>query len=197
MDNLIQGRILLAGGNAGIADLPVVLYDLDPRQDNEFATSITHDDPIEELYSNPALRTWIDFPGDRIGSVLTDPRGRFELRYDDAAFRVRNDEKRPDLVLLVLGPDRAPASAVLARLLHYALIPRANAGRIESYLISIDAALLRNRGVHLPEQGAHPERLDEERAHQLEQRERVSGSYRRLGRDHRAARAPLPGRIDL
>ena len=129
MENKVAGRVVVDGSRRGIADLLVVLYDVDPAQLGQTAsrsgtTSTTGDDAIGTLYTNVAARAWMDFPGDRIGSVLTDRRGWFELVYDDNAFRVRNNEKRPDLVLFVLGPDRAPGSAVTSRLLHYAFIPR-------------------------------------------------------------------------
>ncbi|SDY32404.1 hypothetical protein SAMN05421754_100692 [Nitrosomonas sp. Nm58] len=196
MDNVAQGRIVLEGTSAGIRDLVVVIYDMDPRYYNEFSTSVTHDDPIEHLYTNPQVRAWIDFPGDRIGSVLTDQHGRFELVYSDAAFRVRNNEKRPDLVLFVLGPDRAPASTLMSRLLHYALIPRANAGHIESYVISMPAALLRSRGVFLPERGTDPDTLSTQLEQDRIRRQQIADSYRAMVRNHLSARVPWLNRVN-
>jgi hypothetical protein len=45
-------------------------------------------------------KTWAD----RIGSVLTDTNGRFELEFETAEFQ-RDQEARPDLVILVLAPE--------------------------------------------------------------------------------------------
>ncbi|MEO1244840.1 MAG: hypothetical protein AAFX56_04065 [Pseudomonadota bacterium] len=94
-------------------------------------------------------RAWIDFPGDRLGSVLTNPGGDFSLSFQDAAFRIGDKERRPDLVLFVLGPDRDQGVGVIDRLLHYAYVPRENAGRLESYIISISQHNLdqKNAGV--------------------------------------------------
>ena len=195
MDNIVQGRVVLEGSATGIRDLVIVIYDIDPARYNEFSSSVTQDDPIEQLYANPAARAWIDFPGDRIGSVLTDRRGHFELSYDDDAFRVRNDEKRPDLVLFVLGPDRAPLSTIPSRLLHYAAIPRANAGRIESYVISIAADRLRQAGVYLPTD-TNPETLSEQLALDYAQHTQIADHYQSLVRGHLRSRASWLGKFN-
>jgi len=195
MDNLITGRVVLAESNKGLRDLVIALYDIDPRDYNEFASSITNDDPIENLFTNAAARAWIDFPGDRIGSVLTDRFGRFSLAYKDDAFRVRNDEKRPDLVLFVLGPDRAPASTIASRLLHYALIPRANAGRMESYSITIPETLVRSRGVYIASRINSPEQLEEQLLADKTRATAIASAYSGLVRTHLTENAPWMTRL--
>ncbi len=169
MDNLVAGRIFIDGSTQGVPDLLVTLYDLDPAVAKELAQKgRSNDDPIDGLFSQAALRFWLDFPGDRIGSVLTDRQGRFELHFDDAEFRVRNAEKRPDLVLFVMGPDRHLASHPAERLLHYAMVPRVNAGRQEHFVIAIDRTRLSDKGVVLDQAPQDPE------VHVAEQRQQIS-----------------------
>lgn len=156
--NVVQGRILDRASKRGLADLLVVLYDIDVEK-HEFSDMgvegplISDDDQVEPQPVDPATvlqnitleqvlrrdaRTWLDFPGDRLGSVLTDRQGEFTLRYADEDFRLGETERRPDLVLIVLGPDHSKGVSVISRLLHYSYVPRNNAGRIESYIIHID-----------------------------------------------------------
>lgn len=104
---------------------------------------------IEQALRSNA-HAWTDFPGDRIGSVLTDKQGRFKLEYDDKAYQVSTQERRPDLVLLVLGPDHSKGVGIIDRILHYAYIPRENSGRIESYIIHISEEELKAKHVPMP-----------------------------------------------
>jgi hypothetical protein len=158
MKNLVAGKIFVDGSGRGIADLVVALYDLDPALAQEFAEGgISLDDPIDSLLTLKSMRTWLEFPGDRIGSVLTDRYGRFELPFQDEEFQIRNSEKRPDLLLFVFGPDRAQGNHPFQRLLHYAWVPRVNAGRLEHFSIAIELEHLRNKGVVLDRQFQEPE----------------------------------------
>jgi hypothetical protein len=162
-ENLVQGKILNEASGRGIPDLLVVIYDIDPVERIDLPDFGDAEDPIKNIddevdptsvdSTTPAAadppnftieqanrrdaRTWVDFPGDRLGSVLTDSSGRFSLTYDDESFRVGDKEKRPDLVLMVMGPDRDKGMSVVSRLLHYSYVPRNNSGRIESYIIHI------------------------------------------------------------
>jgi hypothetical protein len=159
MDNLVQGVILNAASMLGIENLLVVLYDIDEAK-REFSDMgvegpiVSDDDQTEPQpvdattpeppnvtlgqSARPDARTWLDFPGDRLGSVLTDKTGRFSLTYSDELFRLGEKERRPELVLIVLGPDHGKGASVIDRLLHYSYVPRNNAGRIESYIIHIE-----------------------------------------------------------
>ncbi len=160
MENRVAGRVLVDGTGRGIRDLLLVLYDLDPQKSPQ-GVGDSPDDSIEALVASPWSRFWIDFPGDRIGSVLSDRNGRFELTFDDSAFRVRNTEKRPDLMLLVLAPERARAPTVQSQLLHYTLVPYANAGRIEHFVVAIPTDALRRAGVFLAAQDEDPDGMAE------------------------------------
>lgn len=143
----------------GISELQIVLYDIDEAK-REFADMgevgplVNDDDSIKpqvvdpttapprnftiDQASRPDARTWIDFAGDRLGSVLTDSKGHFALEYSDDLFQLGEKERRPDLVLAVLAPDHSRGVSVSARLLHYSYVPRSNAGRQENYIIHID-----------------------------------------------------------
>lgn len=140
--NIVSGRVTLAGTSTGIPDVLVVLYDLDP------ATK-----PEETFTSGAAIDGGLDLNslGDRIGSVLTGSAGEFSLSYDDSEFRVRNaSEKRPDLQLFVLAPER-PGKSTQELVLYGATDVRQNAGRVESYFVELTPEILKKAGVPIPE----------------------------------------------
>ncbi|MET1081456.1 MAG: hypothetical protein ABWY12_00110 [Burkholderiales bacterium] len=163
--NVVQGKILDRTSKRGLGDLLVVLYDIDEekRAFSDMGVEgqlISDDDQVEpqpvdpttvvqNITLNQALRpdarTWLDFPGDRLGSVLTDRKGEFALTYSDEQFRLGEKERRPELVLIVLGPDHSMGVSVVSRLLHYSYVPRNNAGRMESYIIHIDPQPVQER----------------------------------------------------
>src|SRR5262245_13817132 len=92
--NTIRGKVVVKESGDGVPDLVVVAYDVDPASD-----------PDEDA---AALASSSGLVGDRIGSVLTDEDGAFELDYGDDAFRVGDaDERRPDILLTVLAPEDA------------------------------------------------------------------------------------------
>jgi hypothetical protein len=138
--NTVQGKIILSSG-IGIPDLVVTIYDLDPHTQPEevFGTSDVENPPV----TNANI-------GDRLGSVLTDTNGKFELSYDDTSFRIQNpQEKRPDLFLVV----SAPESRDIGRhggILHVSAAIRQQAGHIESYVIRLTNEQLEKAGVSLP-----------------------------------------------
>ena len=141
--NRISGKVLVKETGAGIADLLVVIYDLDPgaRAEEEFgapAPTITVSVPV------------ITSPGDRLGSVLSASDGSWSLEYDDAEFRIANNtEKRPDLQLMVLAPEDADTDAPPTVLFSSKLM-RMNSGRREAYLIRIPQAQLEAAKIPLP-----------------------------------------------
>ncbi|MCB0566515.1 MAG: hypothetical protein KDD01_19265, partial [Phaeodactylibacter sp.] len=108
--NTITGKIALLNTGAGIANLLVVVYDVDPETKPE--------EVIAELASTSAkakTRTKsgndLGFVGDRIGSVLTGQDGSFTLSYEDEAFQIHDSrEVRPDLFLMVFAPEQTNKS---------------------------------------------------------------------------------------
>lgn len=143
--NKISGKVVVKESGIGIPDLLIVVYDLDPECN------------VEEIFSagTPLTNTefWSRFKGDRIGSVLTSPSGSFELTYEDSEFQIRNEEKRPDLILLVMAPEEPESKnqqipiSPQSLMLYFSNIPRVNAGRTESYVIRLLAARLDELGL--------------------------------------------------
>src|SRR6266704_3560797 len=134
--NTISGRVVEKETGFGIPSLLVVVFDIDPNTR-----------PEEEIVATPgapatATATQLVAMGDRLGSVLTGSDGAFQLSYDDADYRVRNpDEQRPDLMLLVTGPEDAEGDQAPDRILAATSV-RQNAGRIEQYSIRLTAGQL-------------------------------------------------------
>lgn len=127
----------------GLSELLVIALDVEfpVGQKNEKANDIDH-----------FLRY------DRLGSVLTDQEGRFELQFDWADFRVTDDEPRPDIMLVVMAPEVAQERPWTANftnqlsidpnnVLHVSPPFRLKAGRIESYSIRIPDAILDGFGL--------------------------------------------------
>lgn len=135
--NNIKGKVLLKETGAGLPDLLVVIYDLDPGVRGE------------ETFSEEGLRSGTNL-GDRIGSVLTSNDGSWEIDYEDPEFRILNpQEKRPDLQLMVLAPEDADSEAPPIVLFKSRLL-RVNSGRQEAYLIRIASQQLIDAKIILP-----------------------------------------------
>ena len=128
--NKVLGKVLVKESGVGIPDLVVAVFDADP------STSATS--PAGAVGGLLGAAS-----GDRIGSVLTDAEGRFELGFDLAAFAAGDPERRPDLVLAVFAPedsrsDAAPTPLPPAeRVLHVTVFARNNAGSTESFVIRL------------------------------------------------------------
>ena len=127
--NRVSGKVMVKETGVGIANLLVVVSDADPG-----AAATTSPSSGEN--------------GDRIGSVLTDEKGEFQLVFDVALFAAGDPEKRPDLVLGVFAPEDSqgldhPASQPPPqRLLLLSNVPRQDAGEIEAYVLRIPRAQL-------------------------------------------------------
>jgi hypothetical protein len=139
--NKISGRLVLKESGAGIPDLLVVVYDVDPDTRPEETMP-----PMPGSAPPPGSQG----DGDRLGGVLTKGNGEFELSFEDAEFQTRNaQEKRPDLLLSVWGPEE-PGVEPSTRLLYTSTALRQGAGRTEEYLVRLSADQLRKAGVRPP-----------------------------------------------
>jgi hypothetical protein len=139
--NRVSGKVLLKETGVGIPDLLVVIYDLDPgtRPEEEFGGR----DPDGVIPSPPHL-------GDRLGSILTATDGSWSLEYQDREFRILNEqEKRPDLQLMVLGPEDADSNEP-AMVLFSSKITRVNSGRLEAAVIRIASDQLAKAKIKIP-----------------------------------------------
>jgi len=137
--NRAYGKVLVRESGLGLPDLVVALFDVD------VGASAQNPQPNAP---NTILR--------RIGSVLTNRDGEFEITFENAEFNVGDSEVRPDLVLQVFAPEDVvdpnthssapPDQRVLIR----SSIPREDAGVIEAYVLRIDEGSLRRHGIALP-----------------------------------------------
>jgi len=143
--NKISGKIVLKESGIGIPDLLVSIIDIDPKtQPEEIIASFVDGN------NAPIAATGQGFPGDRIGSVLTNTNGTFELAYEDDEFKIRNEnEKRPDLFLIVQAPEESGRD-FKSRILFTSIAFRQNAGRTEQFLIWLTTEQLKNADIPLP-----------------------------------------------
>ncbi|MBI5751725.1 MAG: hypothetical protein HZA59_06210 [Hydrogenophilales bacterium] len=142
--NRVFGRVLVIETNVGVPNVQVVIYDVDPTCAQNFVSSLG--------IPQTGVAT-----ADRLGSVLTDAQGAFELTFDDEIFAARDPEGRPDLVLVVLAPEDSRSAKDPStpppdsRVLLVSHVPRVNAGRTEAYVLRIAAETLRKH--HIPFSG--------------------------------------------
>ncbi len=137
--NRIFGRVLVRETNAGLANLVVAVFDQDrptPEEGGVIGAELA-----------PGS---IDRIGNRLGSVLTDYTGSFEIIYEDDAFTPEPGRSaRPDLVLAVFAPEEPLASdnpqsaPPERRLLCLSRFPRTDAGRTEAYVVRLPQDLLK------------------------------------------------------
>jgi hypothetical protein len=125
-ERAVRGKVVLKETGRGIADLLVVVFDIDP-----VTSSPNSRGPLVE-----------DASAERVGSVLTDAKGEFVLSYDPKDIgRSEDSSGRPDLVLGVFAPDD-PEGDPSSRLLYLDRSIRRNAGRLEHYIVRISEARL-------------------------------------------------------
>lgn len=160
--NTITGKVKSQEQHNGIPDMLVVVYDMGVGR----AVDGKDDDVgLGEERAEDLWKALTDQGASRLGSVLTDSEGLFELRYDEDRERGR-DNSRADLVLFILGPEttreaddieprgdgRFPMATPLSRqILHHSHITRTEAGETESYLIQLGRKQLEKAGIPLPE----------------------------------------------
>ncbi len=116
----IFGNITVKETEEGIPNLVVAAFDTDQEQFDL--------DHLRAGTSEGAL-------ADRIGSVLTDANGHFELTFEKADFQLSDQEQRPDLMLVVFAPEDSRSAnepsplTPQERVLHVSRVPRQDAGR--------------------------------------------------------------------
>ncbi|MFH2094061.1 MAG: hypothetical protein ABIJ16_00060 [Bacteroidota bacterium] len=160
--NTIHGRVTLTETLVGIPDLLIVVYDVDPQtKPEEFITT-------ENGTVGFSLRGQ-GFPGDRIGSVLTDQNGAFTFVYEDSEIQIRNEkEKRPDLFLMVLSPEEASKN-LNVQILYGTSDIRQNAGRSEQYLIRLTSEQLKKAGLSIPSESVDSDNDPDSVIHKVSQ----------------------------
>lgn len=167
MQNRVSGRIVRADNGFGIPNLKIAIFDIDTVDGPEIGAASGVHSP--ELFSTilsaiygrsnkESIGVRGDAPaGDRIGSVLTKQDGSFELEFADEAFQQGNDkgERRPDLFVLVIGPDKSTVvngtglgQPESQRIVHLTMYPRWNAGRQETFFVEIPTELFSKAGLN-------------------------------------------------
>jgi hypothetical protein len=130
--NRVRGKVLLAKTGAGIGHVLVEVHDV--------AGGVSPDRAV-------GLSAASGSSGSRLGSMLTEVDGSFELEYDDAA--ILSGDRRPDLLLVVRAPDDMGVDASTG-VLHVARDVRRSAGATEAYIIRIPGETLIAAGLSLP-----------------------------------------------
>jgi hypothetical protein len=151
MANVIVGKVLTADERVGIPDLLVVAIDFDLRIMDPDATSFEAAKALDPQHFSDEITP------QRLGSILTDQLGRFRLDFADDLYQHKSggdSERRPDLVLYVLAPDRpgggSGGMSAQDRLLFHTKPIRFEAGRMESYVVLLDEALLQKHRIPVP-----------------------------------------------
>jgi hypothetical protein len=137
--NKIIGKVLVKETGVGVPNLLIVVFDIDPTSTSGL----------------PAIGTAVvqGAIGNRIGSVLTDAGGSFELTFESDLFAPGDPERRPDLVLGAFapedsqGPDNPTPLPPQQRLLVFSNVPRRDAGRTEAYVLRVTRAQLDQFGI--------------------------------------------------
>lgn len=139
--NKICGKVIVKETGKGVPDLLIVVYDLDPRTKPEEVLKTYKSDQSSEIFQK--------ISGDRIGSLLTDENGKFDLQYEDTQFQIKDKDRRPDIALFVVAPED-PSIAPCPIILHVSCGTRLNAGQIEHYVIKLPLEILQKAGIYIP-----------------------------------------------
>jgi hypothetical protein len=188
--NQVSGKVLLRETGAGIPDLLVEIYDVDPATKPEeviYAGGATGIRPpaFSSIVSQPNLLS------DRLGCVPTGAGGAFALKYNDAEFRRRNpEEQRPDLLLVVRAPDEM--DGMTDGLLHVSRDIRQGAGSREAYIIRIPAQRLAAAGIPAPgglavEEEDDPDAVIQQVRRSVSRRAKVQQEVQKIATEHVAA----------
>lgn len=183
--NKISGRITHHESGIGIPNLVVEIFDVDPKTFNPDLESIyvtpgrpLKDETFEggtEVDTRKTLKQ--ELTADRLGSVITDSNGYFELIFEDEAFMVRKklklaptvaaastqpadraasqpapaiqDEIRPDLFLVVTAPEETGVE-IFKNVIYRSNWARVNAGREETYMIRLTTRELEAAKIPVP-----------------------------------------------
>lgn len=141
----ISGYVLVQGSNVGVPSLVVSAHDV--RDVSQSAAS-------ERSFEARARQL-----GRRLGSVLTDPQGRFVLNGEDLQFE--GNEARPNLLLTVSAPEdvrtaETPMPVSPERqLLYMSAMARRDAGAEEAFVIRLLPAQLERFGIATAPSAGH------------------------------------------
>jgi len=135
----ISGSVLVKETNSGVPNLVVTAYDSEKS-----IQEIRAKHPDQKAFT-------LDGLGKRLGSVLTDQAGKFLLKSEDLEFP--GNESRPDLLIIIFAPEdiqsiEAPYPLPPEeRILYTSVVPRADAGAEEAFVIRLLQAQLDHFGI--------------------------------------------------
>lgn len=150
----IFGRVLVKETNVGIPDLVIAVFDVDSTVSSVVQpTTLTAAPANTDL--SPALLSSLH---NRLGSILTDASGNFDLPISDETAVHYGKDQVPDLVVAVFAPEDSYDGSPIPRpaeqrLLYLSRTPRVKAGPVEAYLIRISQAQLDSFGIPIVASG--------------------------------------------
>ena len=143
----LSGKVLVRESRQPLENVLVVFYDIDRQSENgqEFLRTLVSGERLVPSGTEEAF--WQDFPGQRIGSILTGSRGQFFIEFDDARFVEGEGRRPPDLYLFLFAPEVTHATtrrsnSLASRLIHYSTDLRVNAGLVEQTVILVPQDLV-------------------------------------------------------
>ncbi|MCI0456212.1 MAG: hypothetical protein L0Z62_04430, partial [Gemmataceae bacterium] len=139
--NRVSGRVLHDKSRAGIADVIVEVHDV-----FVLTSASVLREAVLSSDREAATASWAR----RVGGVVTDTSGAFELTYDDEPVPEGSEVRRPALFLVVLAPEETRGDGFGSTVLHTSAAIRLHAGRIEQYLIHLTADQLTAAGLPVP-----------------------------------------------
>lgn len=178
----IRMKVLHKETNKGLVDLLVVLLDLDSFADPENGSPLALAASANAGTTVAALSRFLaNYSSyNRLYSGLTDTNGEALATVKPRDFNNdKADEKKPDLVLLVLAPEE-PGLDIASRILYLSNDFRVNAGSSEAYIVRLDSALLVKKGLPIPS-------LETDRS----VKERIAAYQKRVADDHQFDSAVL------
>ena len=154
--NIVSGKVLHKESGVGIADLLIDLFNLDTWTDPEGGGAVREPtgrapESLSSLRDPSSLIggdiTNLYKAGKRVGSASTNSAGEFFIQMTACDINPpRTNERKPDLVMLVLAPDE-PGHNLNKRLLHFSQDVRFNACSSEAYIIRLSTKLLTEKEI--------------------------------------------------
>jgi hypothetical protein len=139
--NRISGRVVLKESGTGIPDLVVEVYDIG---------LLTSAAALRGAVLSSDRESAMASAGRRVGGVVTDATGAFELTYDDEPAPQGAEPRRPALFLVVLAPEETGGDGFGPTVLHTSTAIRLRAGKLEQYLIRLSGDQLAAAGLPVP-----------------------------------------------
>jgi hypothetical protein len=154
----VSGKVVVKETGVGIPDLLVVMFDADLAGEKQ-----------PEVLGTAIQPGFIDITSkrisQRIGSVLTDAQGKFQLEYDPNDIAENDPERKSELLLTVLAPEEpmeAPGvpfvgfpegfvgTQLTQRLLYYSYFSRVNSGHVEAAIVRLTKKILQEHAILYP-----------------------------------------------